>query len=132
VRRLNEGGALPPPPIQNPTPRFLLSFGRHLPGHYYFFLTFSFLFCVVLAPSRDRAPHTAPPKKATTMATPKQASKKRGAAKKSGSQSKKAGLLFPVARIGSQLRRGQYARRVGGSAASVAPPPCTWPPCWST
>lgn len=51
------------------------------------------------------------------MATPKQASKKRGAAKKSGSQSKKAGLLFPVGRIGSQLRRGQYARRVGGSAA---------------
>ena len=51
------------------------------------------------------------------MATPKQAMKKRGAAKKSGSKSKKAGLLFPVGRIGSQLRRGQYARRVGGSAA---------------
>ena len=51
------------------------------------------------------------------MATPKQAAKKRGAAKKSGSQSKKAGLLFPVGRIGSLLRRGQYARRVGGSAA---------------
>jgi len=51
------------------------------------------------------------------MATPKQALKKRGAAKKSGSQSKKAGLLFPVGRIGSMLRRGQYARRVGASAA---------------
>ena len=51
------------------------------------------------------------------MATPKQAMKKRAAAKKSGSQSKKAGLLFPVGRIGSLLRRGQYARRVGGSAA---------------
>ncbi len=53
------------------------------------------------------------------MATPKQAIKKRAAAgKKSGSQSKKAGLLFPVARIGSLLRRGQYARRVGASAAT--------------
>ena len=52
------------------------------------------------------------------MATPKQSSKKRAAAgKKSGSQSKKAGLLFPVGRIGSLLRRGQYARRVGASAA---------------
>ncbi|MDP3411551.1 hypothetical protein [Bosea sp. (in: a-proteobacteria)] len=52
------------------------------------------------------------------MATPKQASKKRAAAsKKGGSQAKKAGLLFPVGRIGSQLRRGQYARRVGASAA---------------
>jgi histone H2A len=50
------------------------------------------------------------------MATPKQVSKKRAAGKKV-SQSKKAGLLFPVARIGSQLRRGQYARRVGASAA---------------
>ena len=52
------------------------------------------------------------------MATPKQSGKKRAAAgKKSGSQSKKAGLLFPVGRIGSLLRRGQYARRVGASAA---------------
>ena len=52
------------------------------------------------------------------MATPKPSGKKRAAAgKKSGSQSKKAGLLFPVGRIGSLLRRGQYARRVGASAA---------------
>lgn len=51
------------------------------------------------------------------MATPKQVTKKRAGAKKSGSQSKKAGLLFPVGRIGSLLRRGQYARRVGASAA---------------
>jgi histone H2A len=51
------------------------------------------------------------------MATPKQVSKKRAAAGKKVSQSKKAGLLFPVGRIGSQLRRGQYARRVGASAA---------------
>ena len=52
------------------------------------------------------------------MATPKQATKKRSAgSKKSTSQSTKAGLLFPVGRIGSLLRRGQYARRVGASAA---------------
>ena len=51
------------------------------------------------------------------MATPKQATKKRAAAKKSGSQSTKAGLVFPVGRIGSLLRRGQYARRVGASGA---------------
>ena len=51
------------------------------------------------------------------MATPKQATKKRAAAKKSGSQSAKAGLVFPVGRIGSLLRRGQYARRVGASGA---------------
>lgn len=52
------------------------------------------------------------------MATPKQASKKRASgSKKGGSQSKKAGLLFPVGRIGSLLRRGQYARRIGASSA---------------
>jgi len=52
------------------------------------------------------------------MATPKQATKKRSAGSKKGtSQSKKAGLLFPVGRIGSLLRRGQFARRVGASAA---------------
>ena len=52
------------------------------------------------------------------MATPKAASKKRGAAaKKGGSRSAKAGLIFPVGRIGSLLRRGQYARRVGASSA---------------
>ena len=51
------------------------------------------------------------------MATPKQAAKKRAGAKKSGSRSAKAGLLFPVGRVGSLLRRGQYARRVGESAA---------------
>jgi histone H2A len=53
------------------------------------------------------------------MATPKAAgNKKRGAAaKKGGSRSAKAGLIFPVGRIGSLLRRGQYARRVGASSA---------------
>ena len=54
------------------------------------------------------------------MATPKAAGSKktRGAAKKSGgSRSKKAGLIFPIGRVGSMLRRGQYARRVGASSA---------------
>ena len=52
------------------------------------------------------------------MATPKSASKKRGAAaKKGGNRSAKAGLIFPVGRFGSLLRRGQYARRVGASSA---------------
>ena len=53
------------------------------------------------------------------MATPSKAgNKKRGAAaKKGGSRSSKAGLIFPVGRVGSLLRRGQYARRVGASSA---------------
>jgi len=55
------------------------------------------------------------------MATPKAAGSKkasgRAAAKKSGSRSKKAGLIFPIGRVGSLLRRGQYARRVGASSA---------------
>jgi len=50
------------------------------------------------------------------MATPRKSAKK-GGNKKGGSQSKKAGLVFPVGRVGSMLRRGQYARRVGASAA---------------
>nr|CCC91404.1 putative histone H2A [Trypanosoma congolense IL3000] len=49
------------------------------------------------------------------MATPKQSAKK--ASKGSSSRSAKAGLIFPVGRIGSLLRRGQYARRVGASGA---------------
>ena len=53
------------------------------------------------------------------MATPRKAAKK-ASSKKSGSQSKKAGLIFPVGRVGSLLRRGQYARRVGASAATYA------------
>ena len=53
------------------------------------------------------------------MATPKSQGKKRaaGAAKKSGSRSAKAGLIFPVGRTGSLLRRGNYAPRVGASSA---------------
>lgn len=33
------------------------------------------------------------------------------------SQSKRAGLIFPVGRIASQLRKGRYAARVSSSAA---------------
>ena len=53
------------------------------------------------------------------MATPKAAGSKKGrtAAKKGGNRSKKAGLIFPIGRVGSMLRRGQYARRVGASSA---------------
>lgn len=51
------------------------------------------------------------------MATPKASGKKRAAAKKSGGRSSKAGLIFPIGRVGTLLRRGQYARRVGASGA---------------
>ena len=53
------------------------------------------------------------------MATPTAAGSKKSkvAAKKGGSRSKKAGLIFPIGRVGSLLRRGQYARRVGASSA---------------
>ncbi|AAZ12346.1 histone H2A, putative [Trypanosoma brucei gambiense DAL972] len=49
------------------------------------------------------------------MATPKQAVKK--ASKGGSSRSVKAGLIFPVGRVGTLLRRGQYARRIGASGA---------------
>nr|AAC47718.1 histone H2A [Crithidia fasciculata] len=39
------------------------------------------------------------------------------AAFQSGSKSAKAGLIFPVGRVGSMLRRGQYARRIGAAGA---------------
>ncbi|KPA78252.1 putative histone H2A [Leptomonas pyrrhocoris] len=48
------------------------------------------------------------------MATPRSAKK---ASRKSGSKSAKAGLIFPVGRVGSILRRGQYARRIGAAGA---------------
>jgi histone H2A len=53
------------------------------------------------------------------MATP---SKKSAGGKKGGrsgavSQSKRAGLIFPVGRIATQLRKGRYASRVSKSAA---------------
>ncbi|PWU90624.1 putative histone H2A [Trypanosoma cruzi] len=50
------------------------------------------------------------------MATPKQAAKK-ASKKHGGGRSAKAGLIFPVGRVGSLLRRGQYARRIGASGA---------------
>ena len=49
------------------------------------------------------------------MATPKKVSRKSSG--KSVSASKRAGLIFPVGRIGSQLRKGRYAARVSKSAA---------------
>lgn len=53
------------------------------------------------------------------MATPKAATRKAAAksSKKGGSTSAKAGLIFPVGRVGSMLRKGQYARRIGASGA---------------
>ena len=37
---------------------------------------------------------------------------------KSVSSSVKAGVVFPVGRIASQLKKGMFARRIGGSAAA--------------
>lgn len=58
----------------------------------------------------------ATPKKST----PKRSAPKRDPSKKSVSRSVKAGLIFPVARIGSLLRKGQYASRISASAAVYA------------
>ena len=56
------------------------------------------------------------------MATPSKkssgAKKAAKGAKSSGSRSAKAGLIFPVGRVGSLLRKGRYARRVSASAAT--------------
>nr|ABK25428.1 unknown [Picea sitchensis] len=43
--------------------------------------------------------------------------RKGGAKKKSVSRSTKAGLQFPVARIGRYLKKGRYSKRVGTGAA---------------
>ena len=51
------------------------------------------------------------------MATPRKVSKK---STKSTSQSKKAGLVFPVGKIGTALRKGRYAPRVSKSASVFA------------
>jgi len=48
------------------------------------------------------------------MATPKKVSRK---STKSTSQSKRAGLVFPVGKIGTALRKGRYAPRISKSAA---------------
>ena len=50
------------------------------------------------------------------MATPKKSGAKKSVAKKGGA-GKKAGLIFPVGRIGSQLRKGRYSKRVSSGAA---------------
>lgn len=49
------------------------------------------------------------------MATPKKSSKKSAGAK--GGAAKKTGLVFPVGRVGSLLRKGRYSRRVSSGAA---------------
>ena len=52
------------------------------------------------------------------MATPnKKSTGRKGAKGSSVSRSKRAGLIFPVGRISSQLRKGRYAPRVSSSAA---------------
>jgi histone H2A len=52
------------------------------------------------------------------MATPnKKSVGKKGGRSGAVSQSKRAGLIFPVGRIASQLRKGRYAARVSSSAA---------------
>lgn len=50
------------------------------------------------------------------MATPKKAGRKAAVTGKV-SASKRAGLIFPVGRIGTQLRKGRYAKRVSKAAA---------------
>jgi histone H2A len=51
------------------------------------------------------------------MATPSKKSARK-ASGKTVSQSKRAGLVFPVGRIASLLRKGRYAARVSSSAAT--------------
>lgn len=43
--------------------------------------------------------------------------KKTGAKKSSVTQSSRAGLTFPVGRVGSQLKKGRYGKRVSAGAA---------------
>ena len=54
------------------------------------------------------------------MATPKASGRKAksagGAKKAGGSVSSRLGLIFPVGRIGSLLRRGRYTKRVAAAA----------------
>ena len=54
------------------------------------------------------------------MATPSKKSAGRKGARTGGSvsKSKRAGLIFPVGRIASALRKGRYAARVSSSAAT--------------
>ena len=52
------------------------------------------------------------------MATPKTTRKPKssGAGKKSGSISKRLGMIFPVGRLGGMLRRGRYAKQIAAGA----------------
>jgi histone H2A len=51
------------------------------------------------------------------MATPsRKSATKKSAKKTSGSKSAKAGLIFPVGRISTMLKKGQYAKRVSGAS----------------
>lgn len=59
----------------------------------------------------------ATPSKKSGATPSKKAGKSAGKGGKSRSQSTKAGLVFPVGRIGSLLRRGRYAKRVSAAAA---------------
>jgi histone H2A len=53
------------------------------------------------------------------MATPKRSAAKKSTKSASGkSRSARAGLVFPIGRIGTQLRKGRYAKRVSASAAT--------------
>ena len=49
------------------------------------------------------------------MATPRKSAKK--ASKSAGGRAKKSGLVFPVGRIGSMLRKGRFSKRVSAGAA---------------
>ena len=51
------------------------------------------------------------------MATPsKKSASKKSMKKSTGSKSAKAGLIFPVGRISTMLRKGRYAKRVSASS----------------
>jgi histone H2A len=50
------------------------------------------------------------------MATPSRKSASKKSKKTSGSKSAKAGLIFPVGRISTMLKKGQYAKRVSGAS----------------
>merc|ERR1711907_38484 len=54
-------------------------------------------------------------KKQPNMATPKKSVSKKSV--KKGSTNKKAGLTFPVGRVGRMLRKGRFSKRVSAGAA---------------
>jgi len=55
------------------------------------------------------------------MATPsRKSATKKSAKKATGNRSAKAGLIFPVGRVSSLLRKGRFAKRVSASAGVYA------------